>query len=161
MNTEIERKFLPKELPDLSGLKKSVLERHFLFNQNGIELRIQTNGEWYKLLRKTSVSPTERNVEEISLSKAEFDVLKTYSISSISRESYHLADSPKTDIRLYGGAFEGLVRVEFEFPSQEESHMFRIPDWVGAEITGSPLARDSQLLELTPEEFKTELGRYR
>lgn len=160
MSKEIERKFLVKEMPDVVGLHRSRLERYFLYIGEGIELRIQTNGNWYKLQRKSSVSETERDTEEIKLSAAEFEQLKKIAISSIQRESYHLADSPKTDIRMYGGIFDGLVRVEFEFISQEELATFTPPNWVGAEITGTSLARDSQLLALDQNEFQLLLEKY-
>ena len=160
MNKEIERKFLVKEMPDLNGLERSQLDRHFLYVGEGIELRIQTNGEWYKLQRKCSVSETERDTEELVLSHAEFEVLKQCAVLSIQRESYHLADSPNTDIRIYSGKFDGLVRAEFEFSSQEELVAFMPPNWAGAEITGTSLARDSQLLMLSEGEFRQLLAEY-
>jgi CYTH domain-containing protein len=158
---EIERKFLPKYLPDLSGYPHSILERHFLYSANGIELRIQTNGSWYKLQRKVSVSQTERDTEEIMLSKEEFEVLKERAVTSISRESYRVSDSPKTDIKVYHGPFEGLVRVEIECDSQEDLAHVALPEWVGVEITNSSLARDARLLTLTHAEFLAELEKYK
>ena len=157
MGSEIERKFFVKDMPDVSELTKTSLERHFLYNAGGIELRIQTDGTRFTLQRKTSVSDTERATEQIELSRSEFDTLKTLAPTSISRDSYHLADNPKTDLRLYHGAFEGLVRAEFEFERPEELASFQPPDWVGKEMTGSPLSRDSWLIKLNPVEFSALL----
>jgi CYTH domain-containing protein len=154
MSNEIERKFFLKELPDIAGLQKTHLERHFLYVGEGIELRIQSTGTKHKLQRKISLSEQEREVQEIALSLEEFQRLKLSAQSSIERESYHLADSPKTDIRMYGGRFAGLMRAEFEFSSREESLAFTPPAWVGAEITGTPLARDAELLQLSEEDFQ-------
>jgi len=157
MSKEISRKFFPKVLPDTSSLKKSPLDRYFLYNQDGVELRIQSNGQWYKMQRKESVSDTTRETQEWAITAGEFENLKQAAIANIQRESYHLADVPETDLRIYKGRFEGLVRLEFEFASQEECDAFVVEDWMGKEITKTPLARDGYLLKLTPEDFAREL----
>ncbi|MEI6478032.1 MAG: hypothetical protein WCO52_03530 [bacterium] len=158
MSNEIERKFFLKEMPDISGITKTTLERHFLFDEDGVELRIQSNGKDHTLQRKVTLSDSEHTVEKIALSQKEFDILKKLSVATISRESYHLSDAPPTDLRIYHGPFERLVRVEFEFENAPAMEAFRAPDWVGKEMTGSRLSRDSWLLKLSKEEFATLLS---
>lgn len=159
MINEIERKFLVNEVPNLSGLEKITLERHFLYIGNGIELRIQSNGTRHTLQRKVSKSAVERETQTLEISLEEFDRLQTLSVASISRDSYRLADTPKTDLHFYSGKFQGLVRAEFEFSSLDESNAFIPPLWVGKEITDTPLARDSQLQQLNEAEFRELLSR--
>lgn len=115
MKNEIERKFLVKALPDLAGKEKIEYERYYLFNQDGIELRIQRKGPKFEIEHKVLVSELERTKEKVEISQGEF------------------------------------------FESLEELDRFQPPSWFGKEITDTPLARDSQLLLLTLEEFKNRL----
>lgn len=154
MQNEIERKFLIKNLPDLSQKEKVSYERYYLFNKNGIELRIQRKGSKYELERKIHISTTERTKEKLEISKEEFNLIKPLATDIILRDSYNLGTSPDLTVKIYHGKFEGLARAEVEFNSIEQLISFQPPDWFGREITDSMLARDSQLLKLTEEEFK-------
>ncbi len=153
MQNEIERKFLVKELPHLSGIEKIGYERYFLFNENGIELRVQRKGEKYELERKVKVSDIERTREKITLTEAEFTVLKTLGQESILRDSYTFSESPNISLKIYHGKHKGLMRAEVECDSVEELADFTPLPWFGEEITHSPLARDAELLKLSGEEF--------
>lgn len=157
MNNEIERKFLIKELPDLSQKVKIGYERHYLFDKNGIELRVQRKGDKFELERKVHISAVERTKDKIEISEEEFNLLKPLTIGAIIRDSYTLSTKPDLTVKIYHGKYEGLVRAEVEFDTTEELEAFQVPDWCGREITGTPLARDSQLLKLTDEEFRRAL----
>ena len=63
-------------------------------------------------------------------------------------------------IKVYKGKYAGLIRAEFEFESEKEAKAFEKPDWVGTEISNSPLGRDSRLSNLCKEDFNRELGKY-
>ena len=41
------------------------------------------------------------------------------------------------------------MRAEVEFATEEEAKAFQPLGWMGKEMTGMPIARDAQLLELT------------
>lgn len=58
---EIERKFLVKEMPNLSELAGTPHERHFLYINPPIELRIQRKGEKYELERKVLSNELSRD----------------------------------------------------------------------------------------------------
>ena len=40
------------------------------------------------------------------------------------------------EVDVYGGAHDGLVVAEIEFPSVAASESFAPPDWIGEEVTG-------------------------
>ena len=154
MQKEIERKFLVKKLPDLNDIRPFRYERYYLERGKGVEVRIQfVNGkyEWEKKFEKSAL---ERSTEKKEISKSQFNALKRKATGAIIRDSYQLSQKPKTSIKIYSGRFEGLVRAEVEFDSIEEAKEFQPPEWMGKEITQSPLGRDAKLLDLTQEEFE-------
>lgn len=156
---EIERKWilpsLPKAVADQTPLQ---YERHFLFISDSIEIRIQRKGEKYEFERKVKQRSLERTGQKFEISKEEFNVLKGASIRSIRRESYVLGN---ISIKKYTGTFEGLIRAEVEFKSEEEAKAFEVPDWLGAEISDSRLGKDKNLVMLSEEDFKRELTKYK
>ena len=69
---------------------------------------------------------------------------------------HQLKSNPEIAIQVYHGDFEGLVRAEVEFDTEEEATVFKPLDWMGEEMTGLPIARDATLIELS----KSELDEY-
>lgn len=49
------------------------------------------------------------------------------------------------ELDVFGGAHEGLLLAEVEFPSQEEAEKFTPPDWFGQEVTFSTRYHNSNL----------------
>ena len=156
-NKEIERKFLPKTLPDLSDKPKISYERHFLYNAGGIEIRIQRKNDEYEFERKVLLSPLSREQTKFPITEGEFVALKKFSVAEIIRDRYVLGEKPEVTVNIYHGRFEGLTRVEIEFESEEEANQFQPFDWLGQEITQTMLVRDSLLIQQTPQELSTLL----
>ena len=150
---EIERKFLIKMLPDLSKFKKSSYERYFLFRNKDVEIRIQTVGNKYELERKVNKNNLSSEKHKFDITKDEFNALKKFPSESIIRDSYLVSTNPEVTIKIYKGKFNGLKRAEVEFKSLDEAKKFVLLDWFGKEITDTNLGRDSELLELSEEEF--------
>lgn len=65
-----------------------------------------------------------------------------------------------TSIKKYLDKYEGLIRVEVTFNSIDEMNSYKIENWMGAEITNSPLAFDKHLSKLSEQEFLLELSKY-
>jgi len=151
---EIERKFLAKSLPDLSGKKCISYERYFLKIESDFEKRVQKKGDKYEKERKFKTSDLSRETEKQEISKEDFDALKKSASKSIIRDSYKILDTPNITIKIYHGDYEGLVRVEVEFSSEEEAKNFQPYDWMGEEITHTVLGKDSKLIQLSKKEFK-------
>jgi adenylate cyclase len=148
---EIERKFLIKDLPDLTGHEPVRSERYFLFNRNGIELRIQHKGGKYELERKIKETNMSRAGTKIGLTKKEYDELKKCGSQEIIRDNYYLEDG--VSIKVYKGHFAGLIRAEIEFKNETEAQNYKPELWMGSEITGSELANDSKLAKLDKPKF--------
>lgn len=157
MNNEIERKFYVKRMPDLTLIKPLQYERYFLQRGEGIEIRISKVDNTYKYEKKIEISNIERTRESKEISKEEFEELKKEASESIIRERYNISDKPNIAIQVYRGRFEGLVRAEVEFESEKEALDFVPLDWMGEEMTGLPIARDSKLIDLTENEFRSYL----
>jgi CYTH domain-containing protein len=154
MKNEIERKFFVKQMPDLSGFIPLYYERYFLERGNGKEIRISKVNDLYVYEDKSEVSDLERTRTKKELTKEEFEKLKQSSSEAIIRERYNVSSNPDIAIQIYHGRFEGLIRVEVEFNSEDEAKAFTPLSWMGDEMTGLPIVRDSKLLDLTDEEFK-------
>lgn len=152
---EIERKFLVKTLPDLSGKAPLVYKRYFLYVGDEYEIRIQQKGEAYELERKGRKGDISNLKNSFPISSLEFEHLKSFCSSSLERESYNL--DKDVSIKIYHGTYEKLIRAEFEFNSEDDAKSFIPPSWCNAEITATNLGRDSKLIHLTREEFEKEL----
>lgn len=155
--TEIKRKFLPKTLPDLTKLEKEEYERYYLLTDD-VDLRIQKINDKFEIERMEKVSEISRNKQRMEISPKEFELLKSLAEASIVRDSYAFSQNPEIKIRIYHGRFEGLIKVEVSFNTEEETKRFIPLDWFGKEITGTPLWRDSELLKLSNEEFQELLS---
>ena len=156
---EIVRKFFPKKMPDLTGKKMIHTERYILFLENNVELRIQSKDNFYELERKVKNNEMSREINIQEITKGEFVLLKKLSIKNIVRDSYILRESPEIALRIYRGEFEGLIRLEVDFNSEEEAKNFLPPDDYGVDITNSVLGMDGRLAKLTKEDFLSELNR--
>jgi CYTH domain-containing protein len=150
---EIERKWLVKELPYLSDKIPVLYERHFLFIGNGIEIRIQKKGDKYEFERKEEISDLSRTDQKFEISSEEFEELKKLSKKSLIRESFFIDDNPEITLKVYKGDYEGLIRVEVEFNSEEEAQAFKPLKWFGEEITHTVIGKDKNLVELSKDEF--------
>ena len=155
MSNEIARKFLIKNMPDLSSCKSASFERYYIYIDNNIELRVQKNGEKYELERKEIISKLKAVKTTLEISKPEFEQLKTLGTQVILREQFSISSDPEVCIQIYHGKYEGLKRVEVEFSTEEAAQTFQIPDWYGKEITDSVVSRDSKLLNITEAELKS------
>jgi CYTH domain-containing protein len=158
MSKSITRKFLVRELPNLSDKSKDIYQRYYLYNNNSIVIRIQQINNDYELERKASESTLIREGETINISKDEFEKLKKNAIGSIQRDSYIIQDNPKIVLRIYHGGFEGLIRAEVNFTSETEAQSFSPLEWFSKEITGTPLAQDGDLLKLSKDSFNNLLN---
>jgi adenylate cyclase len=157
---EIERKFLIKELPDLSGIKPIGYERYYIKKDGESVERIQKKGDCYEYETKRSISHLEHKKEKRKITQEEFEELRRgKEQEGILRDSYLLSSNPDVSIKIYQGKFEGLARVEIEFASKEEAEEYIPKSWMGAEITVSPLGADARLLHLSRDEFLSLLKR--
>ena len=150
---EIERKWLIKTLPDLSGIKRVEFERYFVFIGEGVEVRVQRVDDRFEFERKIETSKLGRDEVKFEIIEAEFDFYKSISTQSIIRDAYELSVSPNISIKIYHGDYEGLKRVEVEFDSESEAERYTPSEWFGREITETPVGRDKNLIQLNKDQF--------
>lgn len=171
---EIERKFLASpENPELQKALKdffpNIEERYYLYRKDGIELRftkvikpdnkIIFQFDRMQVMATSNGSHNTRKKHRLEITAEEFEELVRIikineSIEPIIRWSYTISENPKTEVKIYKGKFEGLIRLEIEFDSEAESTNYIKPIWFGEEITDLPIGRDTNLPDLTTEEFK-------
>ena len=144
-------------MPDLSGQEPVRYERYYLNRSNTVEERIQKKGDAYEYEKKEKVSDLEHKKETRPITREEFESLKPKAGEAIIRDGYMVSNNPDITIKIYHGKYEGLVRAEVEFDSLESAEAFIPPEWMGKEITGTPLGKDSDLLDLSEEQFKEML----
>ena len=155
MNNEIERKFFVKKLPDLSKIIPIPYERYFIKVEKGMEERISKIGNKYFYEAKVEISNLECTKEKREITQQEFNKLKENSSEPIYRHKYIISTNPDIAIFIYHGRFEGLIRAEVEFSTVSEANNFKPLEWMGSEITGLDIDRDSKLLKLSSKKFSS------
>ncbi len=151
---EIVRKWLVKEMPELTGLVKTDFERGFLFIDDNIEVRVQKQGESYELERKQKISNISSEEQKIEITQAEYTHFLTLCKQTILRDCYILKGNPDIEIKIYHGDFKGLIRIEVDFINEAEANCFVTPNWFGKEISNSDLGRDRKLIKLNANKFQ-------
>lgn len=158
MHHEIERKFLVKTMPRLSGVKKVPQERYFIQRGDLVEEGFKRKGSEFEYEIKRTISPKEKTREKTTITKEEFDRQKEGGTHVIERDSYSLTKkSPVISIKKYKGIYQGLVLAEVEFDSTDEYKTFVPLEWMGAEVTDSPLGKDAKLVDLDRDHFEKTL----
>ena len=149
-----KRKFLVRFVPDLANIKSVHYERYFLLQENGIEIRVQSRGNDFEIERKSLSETGEEEISKYQISREAFGILKQAATEAIVRESYLLSEDPHLAIKIYQGKFQGFIRAEVAFATPEEADRFAPFEWMGREITDSPLGRDSQLLAMSMDDVE-------
>ncbi len=153
---EIERKFIIKNLKNIDELDFVYSERYFLFNEDGIEIRITQKENKYIFERKEKISDLTRNWLKFEISEREFNELKKISSQRIIRKNYYI--DKNTSIKVYEWDFIWLIRLEKEFENEIDAQKFDPSEYskfgdIWNEITVSQLGKDSQLVKLTKKIF--------
>lgn len=178
MSKEIERKFIVDSnnqsfLKLIADRVPVVENRYYLLKEGGVELRftsLQKNeADFDYTLDRMEVldtSLTVRTEERIKITKPEFNALRALVLCKdshtepIVRNSYHIQNEPKLQLKVYEARYDGLVRAEVEFDSVEDCESYVPLDWMGAEISDTPIGNDVTLANLSREEFETYLATY-
>ncbi len=139
MATEIERKFLPPELPDAAkGLSATAIEQGYVVITDALEVRLRRAAERRVLTIKRGSGEVREEVE-IGLSDEHFELLWPLTESRRLRKDrrvYSLAEGRVAELDSYHGKLEGLLVAEVEFDSESECADFVAPTWLGREVTG-------------------------
>lgn len=140
----------------LDGLNLSDVIRYCRYYIDD-RLRIQQKGD---LLEKEILDDNNFIVKKEKIDKDEFFELRDKAYSKIIRDSYLYLDDKRVSIKRYYEDYEGLIRVEVTFSSIEEMASYEKEEWMGIDITDSPLAFDKYLSKLDRQQFLEELRKY-
>jgi CYTH domain-containing protein len=155
---EIQRKFFVKTSLDVSGLVPFSCKQYFLKRGGGLEERVSKVQNIFFYDKIIVLSSIERIRDRKEITQEEFNTLTKDSHGAVVlRNTYLLSSKPKITLHVYKGKFKGLIRAEVKFDSVKEANSFKPLPWMGKEITGLDIARNSTLLNLTQKEFLSSL----
>ena len=145
-NMEIERKFIPKRIPEhLEQYTYHEIEQGYLCTNPTI--RIRKMDDTYFLTYKSSGLMAHLE-QEMPLSKEAYEHLrkKTDGIFITKRRYYIPLDHSHTiELDIFHGKLEGTILAEVEFASIEEADSFTPPDWFGKDVTYDSRYQNSEM----------------
>lgn len=150
MTVENERRWLVKEMPDVSSLEPVEIEQHYLVEGSSIRIRV-TNGNEFEWTKKVELDPDVPGLQDefnVPLTAKEYHRLRKISDRSISKTRYKIRlkkKGQKIDLDVYRGALAGLVKAEVEFSSQKQREAFTAPPWFDRELTAEKWASNTRL----------------
>ena len=150
---KLTKRYIVNSLKDLKLSNPIRYERYYINDR----LRVQKKDNKYQ---KEILDENNKVIEKIDIYQSEFLKLKESSYLEIIRDSYLFLEDNRISIKEYLGKYQGLYRVEVTFNSIEEQNEYVKEQWMGKEITNSPLAFDKYLSKLSEKEFKEELKKY-
>ncbi len=138
MSTEIERKFLVAEVPDLSGAKKAVVRQGYLTApEDSTELRLRQKNDSHFLTLKGG-GGLVRVEREAEISSEQFETFwpetKGRRVEK-ARYTGMLPDGHVYELDIFEGDLAPLCLVEVEFASEAQALDYTPPSWFGADVT--------------------------
>ena len=151
---EIERKFVLDAPPaDLGQHPSDRIEQGYLaIAEDGVEVRIRRRGDACTLTVKSGPAQV-RVEEEIAIEADRFDALWPLTAGRRLDKVRHyvpLEDGLVVELDVYGGALDGLMTAEIEFPAEAAALAFSPPPWLGEEVTGDPAYANQNLAVRRP-----------
>ena len=144
---EIERKWLVQDLPGLGNLNcQQIIQGYPAISSAGAEIRIRRKGDKCFETVKSQGWLT-RDELEVEISQDQFLALWPATEGRrLEKCRYTLSENGyQLELDIYQGSLEGLVVVEVEFKSAEESKRFSPPTWFGQEVTDDKHYKNSSL----------------
>lgn len=144
---EIERKFLPSQLPEgLSTLRSIPMVQGYLCTEPVIRVRREGPRCILTYKGKGLLAREEYN---LPLSEKAFLHLLPKCDGRLIQKTRYLLPLKGTaltaEIDLFEGELAGLVLLEVEFPSMEAAECFVPPAWFGREVTQDPAYHNANL----------------
>lgn len=137
--TEIERKYLVTEPPDLDDVDSVAIEQGYLTlpGEGSVEVRLRRRDDEHLLTIKGG-SGKVRSEEELELEPERFESLWPLTEGRrVSKTRYLIPLGELTaELDRYEGELAGLTVAEVEFESEDDADGFEPPDWLGDEVTG-------------------------
>ena len=142
---EIERKFLIKDLPDLTQYKSQHITQGYLSTDPVV--RVREDGDQYYLTYKGK-GMLAREEANLPLTKESFEhLVKKADGKIIQKTRYLIPLDPYTiELDVFEGDHAPLIMAEVEFPSIEEANAFVPPAWFGEDVTQNKRYHNSNMI---------------
>ena len=142
---EIERKFLVKELPDLSKYEYVDIEQGYLSTSPVV--RIRKKNDKYILTYKGSGLMAREEIEAALTKEAYEHLLEKIDGHPITKRRYMIPFERYTiELDIFEGHMKDLIMAEVEFPSVEEADAFVAPEWFGEDVTSDRRYHNSNMI---------------
>lgn len=146
---EIEKKFIPKYLPDnLESFEHHRIEQGYL--STGPVVRVRQSDDKYYLTYKSG-GMMARQEYNLPLDERSYKHLVSKADGNIITKTRYLIpihNNLTAELDIFEGAFNGMLLVEVEFSSIEEAENFTPPEWFGKEVTYDKRYHNSYLSKL-------------
>ena len=133
---EIERKFIPVNLPDdLDQYKHHKIEQAYLNTAPVVRIRKQDDEYFLTYKGGGMMSREEYN---LPLNETSYQHLLTKADGNIITKTRFLIpihDGLTAELDIFEGKFAGMLLVEVEFDSVEQANSFTPPEWFGQDVT--------------------------
>lgn len=150
MGMEIEKKFIPKEIPkNLEHFVYHKIEQAYLNTAPVVRIRKQDD-EYYLTYKGGGMMAREEY--NLPLNAESYQHLREKVDGNIITKTRYLIpinDGNLTaELDIFEGKFSGMLLVEVEFDSIEQADAFQKPDWFGEEVTHDKMYHNSYLSKL-------------
>ena len=147
---EIERKFLLKELPDLTAFEFHKIEQAYLCTAPVIRVRREDENYYMTYKGGGMMAREEYNLPLTAESYAH--LLAKADGNILTKKRYLIPIEGRPDLTIefdvFQGKFEGLMLAEVEFASEEDANAFVPPTWFTRDVTFSGEYQNSKLSKL-------------
>ncbi|MCQ2497940.1 MAG: CYTH domain-containing protein [Lachnospiraceae bacterium] len=153
---EIERKFLIKEMPDLTKYPFKKMEQGYLNTSPTVRVR-RENEEYFLTYKSKSIDGISREEYNLPLTQEAYEHLIRKCDGNIITKTRYLIpikdlgndhDSLTAELDVFEARFNGLTFVEVEFETVEKANAFIKPEWFGEDVTDKKEYYNSYLSQL-------------
>lgn len=152
---EIEKKYLLKNVPDLTGHEFHKIEQTYLCTNPVV--RVRREDENYYMTYKGS-GMMSREEYNLPLTAESYGHLKEKADGNIISKTRYLVPLEKenlvAEIDVFDEPFAPLVMAEVEFESEEQANAFEAPEWFGEEVTFDGRYHNSYMSKMKFEDKK-------
>ena len=145
---EIERKFLVTKLP--KNLEQypyeDIIQGYLAITEDGTEVRLRQKGNKYFQTVKIDKGKTIFE-SEMEITKKQFSLFwEATKGKRVEKTRYEIPYENKIiELDVYHGDLDGLLSAEIEFFNEEESNNFKIPEWLGEEVSDDKRYKNQNL----------------
>lgn len=132
---EIERKYLLKQIPELSGFPYHRIEQAYLCTSPVVRVRREDDSFYMTYKGKGMLAREEYN---LPLTKEAYEHLKEKKDGNLigkNRYLIPLEGGLLAEVDVFDPPFAPLIMAEVEFETEEQADKFQPPEWFGEEVT--------------------------